>query len=522
MKLHVKAALPSKIPAIQKKNVIKWIETYIDLSNWVNANGKFPYSKSKDNSERRLGDWLINQRGNYNVDSSSFERLFKDVPFDDQEKQDYKVIIESFKNRKEALENFKKGNETINLLSEEFTVSQTPFQPWLTLGEWCKVIEDFLDKTKNNPHYPSVNEATELYGPKGGKKRTEKDLAAWLNKIVLGENKLKQRGNEIPFEKEQFEIIKKIKDLGQFSEALKKQKIEAFKDFWKETKGRYPTRYSDQYPQSDRYDPPKPNKYGKLGLTEYQLYNFFTLLTRNNRVKEDPDYAEIIKECPQVQQNNERLKSGRVLFANFLEKWPKNFLEAYKDLISYNNGATGCDFYKTDNNTKLFFYEVKSYNTSDPQLQRAQEQLKELVEELYKNGVNKEILKFEIIKIKYKVEKEKLNLTIEFPSTTLLTVELTFEELREKMKTPNISRTYLDYEIDSVIYFLKNLITNPESGGIRNKIYDTRNSAPLIEKTKNMIYNFLKDKYKDKDLFAIIYSETSQTAKLRLSRWIKQ
>lgn len=73
-----------------------------------------------------------------------------------------------------------------------------------------------------------------------------------------------------------------------------------------------------------------------------------------------------------------------------------------------------------------------------------------------------------------------------------------------------------------MIYFLKNLITNPESGGIRNKIYDTRNSAPLIEKTKNMIYNFLKDKYKDKDLLAIIYSETSQTAKLRLSRWIKQ
>jgi len=55
LKAHIRLAAAKEWAM---KLQIQWINTYEEFKQWVQENDRFPYTKSLDETERKLGSWL--------------------------------------------------------------------------------------------------------------------------------------------------------------------------------------------------------------------------------------------------------------------------------------------------------------------------------------------------------------------------------------------------------------------------------------------------------------------------------
>jgi len=510
MLLRLKA--PIRLAAAKEwamKLQIQWINTYEEFKQWVQENDRFPYTKSLDETERKLGSWLSKQRNE--------KSAYNDISFSELEKATFRSIPldQVPDSRSDALKNFKQNGRVMDLLAKNFTTSLQSQGSDLSIADWCAIIKDFADKTADEPHYPDVKVTTPEYG-RDGVTANEKQLAIWLGKITIEDGRLFLRGIERSgLSREQIKTIKKIKDLGRLASERQEKNKATFELFWKQNDGRYPDRNSSlpSWPKKQYND-----------KTEYQLFNWM--------IREKEKNPTFFVNFPQTMTDESKKRSGKQLFARFMEANVKNFLgEAYANLILYNKGLSGGDFYMTDNRTlvsnkikeeltdsettqlqaakTLFFYDAKCcYLNRCPRPEQAQRELKNIIESLYVIGVSKEQLKFEIVTIDYScnAEKQEISFNLKIDGETLVSKEMTFGELLVGFSAESK---------DNIIYFLNHL--SPFGQDIADLLITLRTinktkltiDRSLCKKTKDMIYVFLEKKFPNQSdlLKSIVYAE---------------
>ena len=515
LKAHIRLAAAKEWAM---KLQIQWINTYEEFKQWVQENNRFPYAKSSDKTERKLGDWLSSQRNE--------KSLYRDIEFTELEKATF-PSDQVFNSRSDALKNFKQNGRVMDLLAEDFTTSLQSQESDLSVEDWYAILKDFADRTVDNPHYPDVKVTTPEYGP-DGKTGNEKQLAIWLGKITIEDGRLFLRGIERSgLSREQIKTIKTIKDLSKHGIEYQEKNREAFKLFWEQNDGRYPDRNSSL---------PSWSKEKYNGKTEFQLFNWMIREKKNN--------PEFFVGFPRTITDESKKRSGKQLFARFMEANVKEFLgKAYANLTLYNKGLSGCDFYITDNNTSisnkikeeltdseatqlqdaetLFFYDAKCcYMNRCPRPEQAQRELKNIIESLYANGVSKKQLKFEIITIDYRcnAEKQEISFDLKIDNEVLFSKKTTFEKLLVEFSPESK---------DNTLYYLNHL--SPRGQDIADILISIRTinktkmqiDRPLCKKTKDMIYVFLEKKFPNQSdlLKSIVYAERQlKVAKLRIGR----
>ena len=168
-----------------------WINKLNEIKNYINENNKRPSSEDKNHEIKILGNWLIEQKKNYNkneqiMKNESIKKLWEDFINDDKYKKYFKINKQLWKNKLNEVKNY------IDL-NNKLPSQRDKNQEIKILGNWLHKQTTNYNKNKNIMKDESIRKLwTDFIDDNKYKKYFESNEQMWTNKL----NEIKKYINE--------------------------------------------------------------------------------------------------------------------------------------------------------------------------------------------------------------------------------------------------------------------------------------------------------------------------------------